>query len=410
MKELMRGLALTGALVAVTGTAMADLPKAISDLPKDAWVDYRYVAQGTSAISATDNWAGTVIMNEGDSNIRVTFPVPVSPGGRSLYNGNYNYGMAFQSGAVNVLSMPAENADMGYNKGYLFHGKKYKDITSAWLAKEMKASIENTSSAVPFAYRGAQKLDLPYKEDAVYYAAQSVNGGIVYKYTLDFMFPDQKDRAYSLELIQNNTPETKDYVNRAITMWSNYMVPSARPADYYLDKTDKVEIGNSVYYVPKDFRYMPAADTVDSEFTLVRSQDGRKVTENRYLRGDDMWAVSYILLDSADDESKESLQKRINESLETMQRTWRLSDADPVQTFTDEEITGPGRYRAMINHDGMIGIYVETYRADRPGVDTWTRMISPNHAYDVRAEINQKDFDKHKLAYRDILQTVDMVK
>lgn len=398
---VIKGIFLSLGLGITQSFSYADLPRTNHDLPKDAWVDYRYVkgnlnssdnidkqfeATGEEviekALEGSDNWAGLLIMNNGPSNIRVNLPVPISPVPLSHFNGNINYGMNFQAGGLNVLSMPAANADMGYEGGFIFHGKKYKDISSSWLMQEMKKTIEGGNTSVPFAYRSAQKVDLPYKEDAVYYAAQSVNGGIIYKYTTDFMFPNQRERAYSIDIIQNNTNDAKAYVMRAIDMYSNYILPSARPADQYLSQTDSVELGQAHYFIPKDYE-------------LVSSEVNKKV----YKKGASSLTLSYQALEAG--ENKKDLIKK---SLHDMQV---LSPIDQNR-FLEEEILGNGRYRAMINNDGQVGMYVETLRTGSDLVETWTRMVSSDAIYDLKGQLTSEDFKDQKISYRDMLTTIEV--
>lgn len=148
------GLSLLGACLALgLMPTMAALPRTNSALPDRAWLDYRYQnsdygvlrggqegpkVQGAigepqaqkavleSVIRASDNWAGILVLNREPSNIRVNFPLPIQAGGLSEFNGNINYGLAFQAGSLNVLSMPVANADMDYKGGYIFHGKKIR--------------------------------------------------------------------------------------------------------------------------------------------------------------------------------------------------------------------------------------------------------------------------------------------
>lgn len=145
------GLSLLGVCLALgLMPTMAALPRTNSALPDRAWLDYRYQnsdygvlrgrqevpkVQGAigesqaqkavleSVIRASDNWAGILILNREPSNIRINFPLPIQAGGLSEFNGNINYGLAFQAGSLNVLSMPIANADMDYKGGYIFHGK-----------------------------------------------------------------------------------------------------------------------------------------------------------------------------------------------------------------------------------------------------------------------------------------------
>lgn len=406
------GLSLLGACLALgLMPTMAALPRTNSALPDRAWLDYRYqnsdhgVLRGRqevpkiqgaigesqaqkavleSVIRASDNWAGILILNREPSNIRVNFPLPIQAGGLSEFNGNINYGLAFQAGSLNVLSMPVANADMDYKGGYIFHGKKYASMSPSWLRDEMKKTIEGGQSSVPFLYRSAQKLDLPYKANVVYYGAQSKNGGIIYKYTTDFMLLGQKDRAYSIDMIQNNTDQSRSYVDRALDMYSNYIVPSARPANLELKKLSKATWDGVHIHLPDGFG-VDMARRISNDQEVYESAHGTIRIEKHRIPMD------------------QSRQDLVNESLSLLQRV-----SPEGVSYETEEVTGSGRYRAMINHNGQVGIYIETLRRGGDYVDTWTRMIHKEAYYDLKGHIEAQEFIKHKALYRDCLTTLDV--
>ncbi len=403
------GFSLLGACLALgLMPTMAALPRTNSALPDRAWLDYRYQnsdhgvlresqegqrsigksqdqkAVLESAIRAFDNWAGILILNQEPSNIRVNFPLPIQAGGLSEFNGNINYGLAFQAGSLNVLSMPVANADMDYKGSYIFHGKKYASMSPSWLRDEMKKTIEGGQSSVPFLYRSAQKLDLPYKANVVYYGAQSKNGGIIYKYTTDFMLIGQKDRAYSIDMIQNNTDQSRSYVDRALDMYSNYIVPSARPANLELKKLSEATWDGVHIHLPDGFG-VDMARRISNDQEVYESAHGTIRIEKHGIPVD------------------QSRQDLVNESLSLLQRV-----SPEGGSYGTEEVTGSGRYRAMINHNGQVGIYVETLRQGRDYVDTWTRMIHKETYYDLKSHIKAQEFSKHKDLYRDCLTTLDV--
>lgn len=406
------GLSLLGACLALgLMPTMAALPRTNSALPDWAWLDYRYQnsdhgvlrgrqevpkVQGAigesqaqkvvleSVIRASDNWAGILILNREPSNIRVNFPLPIQAGGLSEFNGNINYGLAFQAGSLNVLSMPVANADMDYKGGYIFHGKKYASMSPSWLRDEMKKTIEGGQSSVPFLYRSAQKLDLPYKANVVYYGAQSKNGGIIYKYTTDFMLLGQKDRAYSIDMIQNNTDQSRSYVDRALDMYSNYIVPSARPANLELKKLSEATWDGVHIHLPDSFG-VDMARRISNDQEVYESAHGTIRIEKHRIPVD------------------QSRQDLVNESLSLLQRV-----SPEGVSYGTEEVTGSGRYRAMINHNGQVGIYIEILRRGGDYVDAWTRMIHKEAYYDLKSHIEAQEFIKHKAIYRDCLTTLDV--
>lgn len=406
------GLSLLGVCLALgLMPTMAALPRTNSALPDRAWLDYRYQnsdygvlrgrqevpkVQGAigesqaqkavleSVIRASDNWAGILILNREVSNIRINFPLPIQAGGLSEFNGNINYGLAFQAGSLNVLSMPIANADMDYKGGYIFHGKKYASMSPSWLRDEMKKTIEGGQSSVPFLYRSAQKLDLPYKANVVYYGAQSKNGGIIYKYTTDFMLLGQKDRAYSIDMIQNNTDQSRSYVDRALDMYSNYIVPSARPANLDLKKLSEATWDGVHIHLTDGFG-VDMARRISNDQDVYESAHGTIRIEKHRIPVD------------------QSRQDLVNESLSLLQRM-----SPEGVSYGIEEVTGSGRYRAMINHNGQVGIYIETLRRGGDYVDTWTRMIHKEAYYDLKSHIEAQEFIKHKALYRDCLTTLDV--
>ena len=406
------GLSLLGVCLALgLMPTMAALPRTNSALPDRAWLDYRYQnsdygvlrgrqevpkVQGAigesqaqkvvleSVIRASDNWAGILILNREPSNIRVNFPLPIQAGGLSEFNGNINYGLAFQAGSLNVLSMPVANADMDYKGGYIFHGKKYASMSPSWLRDEMKKTIEGGQSSMPFLYRSAQKLDLPYKANVVYYGAQSKNGGIIYKYTTDFMLLGQKDRAYSIDMIQNNTDQSRSYVDRALDMYSNYIVPSARPANLDLKKLSEATWDGVHIHLTDGFG-VDMARRISNDQDVYESAHGTIRIEKHRIPVD------------------QSRQDLVNESLSLLQRM-----SPEGVSYGIEEVTGSGRYRAMINHNGQVGIYIETLRRGGDYVDNWTRMIHKEAYYDLKSHIEAQEFIKHKALYRDCLTTLDV--